>query len=208
MTPIQLERSILRRRIGASRLFVLSLLILVLGTSPGWHKVSVAAAHTYALFGVLLAMAGALGRVWCSAYISGNKNWRLVTDGPYSLCRNPLYFFSFVGALGVGITTETLTIPGLIAVGFASYYPFVIRREEARLQELHGAAFEAYCRSTPRFWPASLRTYREPERSEISTAAFRHSLTEVAWFVVAALALHWLDDVRQALHASGWLALY
>lgn len=56
--------------------------------------------------------------------------------------------------------------------------------------------------------PARFCIFREPERSEISTAAFRYSLTEVAWFVVAALALHWLDDVRQAVHASGWLALY
>jgi protein-S-isoprenylcysteine O-methyltransferase Ste14 len=49
-----------------------------------------------AIRGKLAAMI-ASHRLWCSLYISGYKNSQLITSGPYSLCRNPLYFFSFVG---------------------------------------------------------------------------------------------------------------
>ena len=52
----------------------------------------------YALIGV-----GAVGRMWCGVYIAGRKNKELCQDGPYSLCRNPLYVFSFIGTVGVAL---------------------------------------------------------------------------------------------------------
>lgn len=196
-----------RWRIAASRAVAAGLALLLLISETGWHAISVTAAHAVSVFGIVLAMTGAIGRLWCSGYISGNKNRRLVTDGPYSLCRNPLYFFSFVGAVGVGLTTETATIPLVLTLAFALYYPAVIRSEEARLAELHGDAFTAYRRTVPRFWP-SLAHYREPERAEISLIAFRRSLTEVVWFVAAALLCHGLDDLRVALGSTGWMKVY
>jgi len=48
-----------------------------------------------------------------------------------AMCRNPLYFFSLLGALGVGLTTETLLIPFVILIAFVGYYPNVIKSEEA-----------------------------------------------------------------------------
>jgi len=57
--------------------------------------------ETHEIFGSCLFFAGTLlagvavtGRAWSLMYISGKKNASLVTVGPYSLCRNPLYFFS------------------------------------------------------------------------------------------------------------------
>src|SRR6185503_11217281 len=40
-----------------------------------------------------------VGRIWCSLYIGGRKNFELIQDGPYSLVRNPLYLFSVIAAL-------------------------------------------------------------------------------------------------------------
>lgn len=75
------------------------------------------------LLACFMAGIGAFGRIWCSLYIAGYKNNVLVTDGPYSMCRNPLYFFSFVGSIGVSCATETFTIPLLTALAFGIYYP-------------------------------------------------------------------------------------
>src|SRR5262245_36841884 len=38
--------------------------------------------------------AGAGARFWATLYIGGRKERELVTDGPYSLCRHPLYLGS------------------------------------------------------------------------------------------------------------------
>lgn len=88
------------------------------------------------LLACFMAGIGAFGRIWCSLYIAGYKNNVLVTDGPYSMCRNPLYFFSFVGGIGVSCATETFTIPLLTALAFGIYYPSVIRKEQERLLTL------------------------------------------------------------------------
>ena len=50
------------------------------------------------LVGCLCVGAAMAGRMWCAQYIAGYKNDVLVREGPYSVCRNPLYFFSFLGA--------------------------------------------------------------------------------------------------------------
>ncbi|MCB0335978.1 MAG: isoprenylcysteine carboxylmethyltransferase family protein, partial [Bdellovibrionales bacterium] len=101
--------------------------------------------------GIVLVGVASLGRLWCTVYIAGNKTGVLVTEGPFSLCRNPLYFFSLLGAVGVGLATETITIPILILVLFAFWYPLVIKDEEERLREVHGAAYGKYCEKVPRF---------------------------------------------------------
>ena len=67
--------------------------------------------------GIFLAAIGAIGRLWCSVYISGYKTNRLITSGPYAMCRNPLYFFSLIGVVGVALVTETLIIPAVLFAG-------------------------------------------------------------------------------------------
>ena len=68
------------------------------------------------LLACFMAGIGAFGRIWCSLYIAGYKNNVLVIEGPYSMCRNPLYFFSFIGGIGVACATETFTVPLLTAL--------------------------------------------------------------------------------------------
>lgn len=75
------------------------------------------------LLACFMAGIGAFGRIWCSLYIAGYKNNVLVTDGPYSMCRNPLYFFSFVGGIGVSCATETFTIPPAYGAGVRNLLP-------------------------------------------------------------------------------------
>jgi protein-S-isoprenylcysteine O-methyltransferase Ste14 len=70
--------------------------------------------------GIALILAGLGGRAWSTMYIGGRKNSQLVQDGPYSMCRNPLYFFSFIGGLGASIVLENLVVIILyLAVFFA-----------------------------------------------------------------------------------------
>jgi protein-S-isoprenylcysteine O-methyltransferase Ste14 len=175
-----MPRSIVRKwRIFISRIFVAGILVLVLISKSGWEN---------GLWGPAMFLAGAVlvgfatvGRLWCSLYISGYKN-NLITTGPYSLCRNPLYFFSLLGATGVGLATETFLIPAAIILAFAFYYPMVIKAEQRKLAGIHKEAFSDYCKRTPVFFP-SLGLLTEPEEYIVKPKIFRKTLFEVLWFV-------------------------
>jgi len=161
-------------------------------------KIFASAAMTAALFflGVLLVGAGAVGRLWCAMYIAGHKSQQLITEGPYSMSRNPLYFFSLLGSVGVGLCTETLCVPLLIAGAFAVYYPLVIRGEERRLEAKHGGAFAAYRARTPAFVPkASL--LMEPERFVVHPRMYRLALVQTPWFVWLIGVLELFEELQR-----------
>ena len=53
------------------------------------------------IIGLLLLFIGIMGRLYATLYIGGMKNSgsdgnSFIIDGIYSVCRNPLYFFSFI----------------------------------------------------------------------------------------------------------------
>ena len=142
-----------RLRILLSRL-VSVLLVVAIGVSGShWQKDYGIAVAAVFMLGTMLVGIAALGRMWCSLYIAGYKNDRLVMDGPYSATRNPLYFFSFLGVVGFGLCTGTVTIPAAMIGLFAIYYPFVIATEEKRLEGRHGQAYLDYRKAVPAFFP-------------------------------------------------------
>ena len=155
------------------------------------------------LVGIILIGIAVIGRVWCGSFICGFKNATLVMAGPYSACRNPLYFFSFLGALGIGLTTQTLTIPAVISVLFWLYYAPVMTTEETKLRGIHGAEFDKYCARVPRFWP-SFKNYDMPAEYTVSSKYFQSCLKEVVWFVIAAGIIDFLEE----LHVLQYLPTY
>lgn len=103
--------------------------------------------------GMALIAVCILGRVWCSLYIGGRKVRELIDYGPYSMVRNPLYVFSFIGAAGIGAQTGSLVVAGLCALACYIVFALLVPQEEAALIKVHGETYKAYLRSTPRFLP-------------------------------------------------------
>ncbi len=91
--------------------------------------------------------------------------------------------------VGIGLTTETLVVPGLLIVFFAAYYPMIIGREEKRLAARHIEGFAEYCRITPPFWPR-LELYSEPETYVMYPRAMRKNIADAFWFVAIAAIVH------------------
>ena len=191
-----------RCRIVLSWFFVLIMGAVVLFAWSREEKVSILSTILFAA-GCTLAGVASLGRLWCSLYISGYKSNTLVVVGPYSLCRNPLYFFSLLGSIGVGLTTETFSIPLIVFVAFSVYYPIVIRREETRLLELHGEKFESYCRMTPSFFP-KLSNLKEPDEYHVRPKIFRRNMFDALWFMWLIAIL----EVIESLHEAGIVPVY
>jgi protein-S-isoprenylcysteine O-methyltransferase Ste14 len=153
--------------------------------------------------GIALASFGAAGRAWATSYISGQKQRQLVRSGPYSLCRNPLYFFSTILGVGFGFCTETLTIPLLIVAVLALLYFFQIRREEKILSDLFGYEYCSYVATVPRFFP-SFQHYNEPAEITISPRLLKKGLFGIAFLLILIGAL----EALEGLHQSGVLPTF
>jgi protein-S-isoprenylcysteine O-methyltransferase Ste14 len=103
--------------------------------------------------GVMLILVGIGGRLWSTLYIGGRKSAEVVDTGPYSVMRNPLYFFSTIAIMGVGAQAGSY----VLALGFAflcwAAFSLVIRREETFLAERMGTPYRDYLARVPRFFP-------------------------------------------------------
>lgn len=192
-----------KSRTVASRLIGLLLLGLLAVSTGRWHDEAPLLEYLLWFTGWMAVGVGALGRIWCSTYISGFKNRLLVTEGPYSITRNPLYLFSFIAGLGVMLLTETLVFPAVFVVVFMLYYRGVIRQEEAYLSSLHGADFQAYLQQVPRFFP-KLTLFKEPTTYVVSPLHIRHFLIQVIWFFWIAAIIQSLEE----LHLQNILPTY
>jgi len=191
--------SLRNRRILLSQCFMALLGAVIMFSGSQWESVHIAG-DIFFLSGITLAAIAVVGRLWCSVYISGYKINTLVITGPYSMCRNPLYFFSLLGATGVGLTTETLVIPLIMFIVFLLYYPHIIRKEEKRLLAVHQETYAKYCEKTPRFIP-SFSSFDEPEEYTIKPIVFRRRLFDSLWFI-------WIIGIIkliQGLHESSLL---
>lgn len=167
------------RKQRATLMFFAGALALVALTASAWRPMAAAAMLVlgYALVGVAVA-----GRAWTAIYLVANKQHHLVTSGPYSMCRNPLYFFTFVGLIGIALAAGSLVLAGLIGVWFALFYPLVIRKEEAKLAHLHGGAFTTYRQSTPPFFPRLTRL-REAASCRVEPARVRANSIDYVWMI-------------------------
>ena len=169
-------------RIKISKILGAFLLVLLCFSGSRWNVHTPMVGSLLFWSGCILMGIGVIGRMWCSIYIAGLKNKRLITQGPYSICRNPLYLFSSIGAAGIGLGTETFTIPLLIISAFAVYYPFVIKNEQKKLLQSFGTKYSQYIHSTPSFFP-KISCLTEPENYEISPIRIKRDFFSVIWFI-------------------------
>jgi len=103
--------------------------------------------------GVVAIVTCILGRTWAALYIGGRKIEQFVTHGPYSVMRNPLYFFSIIGTGGAGAQLGSILAGAIF--GFLAWAVFyvVVLQEEKLLLERYGEAFKDYMNTVPRFLP-------------------------------------------------------
>lgn len=132
---------------------------------------------TLEVISFLILLVGTMGRTWTSAYISGRKNFELVTDGPYSMTRNPLYFFSLLAYIGAGLAFEKVTVAVAFAVLFFLTHWSTIAAEEHKLRQRFGESFDAYARRVPRFLPR-WHLLEMPEFVTFRSATFNRAILD------------------------------
>lgn len=174
-------------RILISRLLAISFVALLLLSQHTSDEHGLTDLLTSA-FGLVLVHIGMRGRIWATLFIGGRKDSSLVTDGPYSLSRNPLYFYSGLAVVGVSAASGIYMVTIIVAVTYWVICHFTIAAEERKLRALHGKAFDAYCARVPRLIP-SLGPAQEPLEGSFSPRRFHDTYRDATWFIVAWLAV-------------------
>lgn len=115
------------------------------------------------IIGFLIALSGEMLRIWAVSYAgsetrttSGVGGTYLVTQGPYSIIRNPLYIGNISIYTGLGIMSMAL-FPYLQIFGFLFFsfqYYCIILTEEEYLQGKFGGVFTEYKETVGRFLPS------------------------------------------------------
>ena len=183
------ERS--RKTIG--RLAALIFLLALVFTESPTTEFGALAVETV---GLLLVFLAALGRVWCSIYIAGRKNAELCTEGPYSLCRHPLYLCSFAGLVGIALAARLFSLGVLAGAAFWLYHHFVISTEEKRLGHLFGEEHSTYRAKVPRLWP-KWNGYVSRDQVVLNPRLIGRSIGEVVWFLVALIIVEHIEHLRE-----------
>lgn len=183
-----------RRRIRILQLGMLLVVPLLFTMNPVF---SGDGSDTIEKIGVALVLVCVVGRMWSILYIGSKKNRELVTMGPYSVTRNPLYFFSVIGVMGLGLFTGSLVMT--FALGLASYLAFVAtaKREAKHLEALFGDRYRHYERATPMFWP-KLCLYAEGDEILFSPAALRRTFLDGLIFFAAFPAIEVMENLKDA----------
>lgn len=204
MTPIQAFdlQTVQKIRKGAVLVALLALvgLTMVSQSASGLDSPLHEGVEAVGLAAIVFAI---VGRAWCSLYIGGRKKAEIVSRGPYSISRNPLYIFSFFGAFGVGAQSGSLTLAVLFTLVSVAVFYLTVRREEAWLGATFGADYAAYKARTPRFWP-NFALWRDEEDLSVRPSFFLTTIRDGLVFLLA-IPLFEAIDLAQA---EGWLKVF
>ncbi|GHC66226.1 methyltransferase family protein [Neogemmobacter tilapiae] len=188
-----------RIRIWGLRLFFLAAVPLILFTRSAWGE-SDWQFGVMEVSGVFLIIAGVLGRFWAILYIGALKNRGVMQEGPYSICRHPLYLFSTIGVFGFGFMLGSLTLAAGLGLSVLMILQATASREERFLRSEFGAEYQAYAARVPRILPKPSLFTTGPV-IEVSVAALRVNFADALVF----LAFIPLAEMMEAVHEKGWL---
>ena len=105
------------------------------------------------VLGLLITVSGQLIRgltIGLAYIVRGGRDKKvyadkLVTEGVFNHCRNPLYVGNILMLLGVGILSNSLLFLAVFMPLFLFIYQAIVLAEESFLRKKFGADFSAYC---------------------------------------------------------------
>lgn len=204
-TPYRRHSFLWRSRNWISLIVLAPALVLTAFSAPAWSLGfwGAAACETagWALFCV-----GATYRWWAMLYISGNKDLKIVSTGPYSMCRHPLYLGTLLLSLSfVSFLQSASLFVGLLATGLV-YFAITLPREEGRLVANYGEAYEQYRRRVPALIP-NISLYSSPATIPVNLSGLRAELVRASRWAALPLIAHLLQAARLESWWPHWMTL-
>jgi protein-S-isoprenylcysteine O-methyltransferase Ste14 len=185
-----------KKRIRILQLFGIFAIASLLFSKPVWTD-DEPVREILEFSGYLFVFICVFGRLWSILFVGSRKNSELVTTGPYSITRNPLYVFSTLGVIGVGLAYGSLLVAMIL--GAISYLVFMItaQKESNFLREKFKTEYKAYAAVTPMFWP-DFRLYKDGGETTFSPTALFKTFRDVSVFVIMLPLIEGLEFMHES----------
>ena len=196
---------LVRNRMPATRVLIFIIAVFILFAKPIIAEDSpIHEFMDWAGYGLIIICV--LGRCFCALFIGGRKNDTLVVDGIYSVVRNPLYVFSFIGTVGIGLQTGIFTLCLALITLFIVYYPHVVSKEENFLLARFGTPYQEYLDTVHAWVPnfSKLSYLVQGNVSNVNLRVFLKTTFDAALFFLAFPVL----ELLEYLHVTGAIPTY
>lgn len=184
-----------KKRIVVLRLSILSIITFIIldnNFSAYNLDIDLNTSILFSCIGFALVVLGGFGRIWSSLYLEGFKTKKLIKDGPYSMVRNPLYFFSLTILLGICFAIKSIPISiALLSVFILFHVPTIINEEKVLLST-HDDSYKAYYESTPRLLPNIFKYKKTKSEDRIEVKI--KGINNVLWEIMGYLFLYVIID--------------
>lgn len=151
------------------------------------------------VLGWVVFTVGLIFRFWSTLYLGGFKEKELIQDGPYSLCRNPLYMGTFLILLSMAIFQFSYILLVAFVLIVLAFYFLILPAEENILRDKFGQEYIEYCQKTNRLWPG-LKNFSTREYIDVRT---HHLFVEFKRAVIW-IFMPLIFDVIAHLQAQSW----
>jgi protein-S-isoprenylcysteine O-methyltransferase Ste14 len=180
-------------------LFTLVYVVLLVGFRPVPFRNSAPADRWMDAAGVLIILLGQGLRaavIGLAYIVRGGKHGKvyaekLVTEGVFRHCRNPLYVGNLLVLLGLFVIHNSPWVYLLGVPFFLFAYSAIVAAEEAYLRRQYGTEYDDYCRRVPR-WLINVRCLRASltgMRFNWAHVVLLEYGSTVAWFLAVVLLL-------------------
>ena len=142
--------------------------------------------------GWLIYFSGLCLRFWATRCIGGRKTQEIVSYGPYSLSRNPLYVGTFLMILSLACFLKSPTFAAATGLVILYYCVAVVPLEERLLRHHFGPEYEIYCAVVPRWLPRIGTIYSYSPHQPMIAHPMREEVRRTMWWLLLPLlaALH------------------
>lgn len=190
--PVEVNQVV---RINILRVTFLLCLPAILLTESAWPEYVF---EVLEILGLAAVIAAVLGRFWSILYIGGHKNNTVMQDGPYSVCRHPLYLFSTLGVVGLGLLLGSFVLA--LALGGLTLLILSVtaRKEEAILRGMFGSAYDDYAARVPMILPKP-SLFQSPPTVTVSVPHLRENLMDALvflTFIPLAELMQWIKEMN------------
>ena len=185
-----LIKNIARKRMAILRISIILIITFIIidnNFSAFSLNIDMNTSLLFSYIGFSLVVLGGFGRIWASLYLEGFKTRKLIKEGPYSMVRNPLYFFSLMLFLGMCFAIKSIAVSFALLVVFVLFHIPTILNEEKVLLSTHDESYKAYYESTPRLLP-NIFKYKKTESTDMIQVRIK-SIIKRLWEVIGYLFL-------------------